>query len=190
MTRGGWPPRKSPARGSGAKSTIGPAELRRPANPPRHYHSRLHSAETAPPSETSRRIISRKLQQSSDRHRVSHKGTSNNVRGHKFGLGPIFDCLPGFFFRPLLRLEHCRVGRSLRGISRLWWKLRYQFRPNSLHHGPYFLRDGLEGGRINHVTMDCLQLGRHEQLAANNAGLIGKALAISSWGAGLRSSFC
>ena len=37
-----------------------------------------------------------------------HKGTSNNVRGHKFGLGPVFDCLPGFFFRPLLRLEHCR----------------------------------------------------------------------------------
>ena len=36
------------------------------------------------------------------------KGTSNNVRGHKFGLGPVFDCLPGFFFRPLLRLEHCR----------------------------------------------------------------------------------
>ena len=35
-------------------------------------------------------------------------GTSNNVRGHKFGLGPVFDCLPGFFFRPLLRLEHCR----------------------------------------------------------------------------------
>jgi hypothetical protein len=31
-------------------------------------------------------------------------GTSNNVRGHKFGLGPVFDCLPGFFFRPLLRL--------------------------------------------------------------------------------------
>jgi transposase len=38
----------------------------------------------------------------------SHKGTSNNVRGHKFGLGPVFDCLPGFFFRPLLRLEHFR----------------------------------------------------------------------------------
>jgi hypothetical protein len=36
------------------------------------------------------------------------KGTSNNVRGHKFGLGPVFDCLPGFFFRPLLRLEHFR----------------------------------------------------------------------------------
>ena len=36
------------------------------------------------------------------------KGTSNNVRGHKFGLGPVFDCLPGLFFRPLLRLEHCR----------------------------------------------------------------------------------
>ena len=36
------------------------------------------------------------------------KGTSNNVRGHKFGLGPIFDCLAGFFFRPLLRLEYCR----------------------------------------------------------------------------------
>jgi hypothetical protein len=32
-------------------------------------------------------------------------------------------------------------GRSLRGISSLWWKLRYQFRPNSLHHCPYFLRD-------------------------------------------------
>jgi hypothetical protein len=32
------------------------------------------------------------------------KGTSNNVRGHKFGLGPVFDYLPGFFFRPLLRL--------------------------------------------------------------------------------------
>jgi len=37
-----------------------------------------------------------------------HMGTSNNVRGHKFGLGPIFDCLAGFFFRPLLRLEYCR----------------------------------------------------------------------------------
>src|SRR3954471_16967569 len=25
------------------------------------------------------------------------KGTSNNARGRKFGLGPVFDCLPGFF---------------------------------------------------------------------------------------------
>jgi eukaryotic-like serine/threonine-protein kinase len=39
---------------------------------------------------------------------IKPQGTSNNVRGHKFGLGPVFDCLPGFFFRPLLRLEHCR----------------------------------------------------------------------------------
>src|SRR5436189_4236227 len=39
---------------------------------------------------------------------VEVMGTSNNVRGHKFGLGPVFDCLPGFFFRPLLRLEHFR----------------------------------------------------------------------------------
>jgi hypothetical protein len=39
--------------------------------------------------------------------RRRHRGTSNNVRGHKFGLylGPVFDCLPGFFFRPLLRLS-------------------------------------------------------------------------------------
>ena len=36
--------------------------------------------------------------------RIDLKGTSNNVRGHKFGLGLIVHCLPGFFFRPLLRL--------------------------------------------------------------------------------------
>ena len=45
---------------------------------------------------------------SGDGRILKTSGTSNNVRGHKFGLGPIFDCLPGFFFRPLLRLEHCR----------------------------------------------------------------------------------
>src|SRR3954453_14758339 len=28
---------------------------------------------------------------------TGEKGTSNNVRGHKFGLGSVFDCLPGFF---------------------------------------------------------------------------------------------
>src|SRR3954464_9617404 len=28
-------------------------------------------------------------------------GTSNNVRGHKFGLGPVFDCLPGLLFPPI-----------------------------------------------------------------------------------------
>ena len=46
-----------------------------------------------------------------------HKGTSNNVRGHKFGLGPVFDCLPGFFFRPLLRLEHCRQLHRLHAVA-------------------------------------------------------------------------
>src|SRR3954451_9545709 len=27
-------------------------------------------------------------------------GTSNNVRGHKFELGPVFDCIPGLLFPP------------------------------------------------------------------------------------------
>src|SRR3954471_9971448 len=31
-------------------------------------------------------------------------------------------------------------------ISTLWRKLRYQFRPNSLHHFPYFVRDVFEDG--------------------------------------------
>ena len=36
--------------------------------------------------------------------------------------------------------------------------------------------------------MDQLQFGRHDQLAANNAGFIGEALTISSLGAGLLST--
>jgi hypothetical protein len=53
------------------------------------------------------------------------------------------------------------VGRSLRAISTLWRELRYEFRPNGLHHCPYFLRDGFEDRRFNHVAMDRLQFGRH-----------------------------
>ena len=81
------------------------------------------------------------------------------------------------------------VGRAeLEGqFSKLWWKLRYQFRPNSLHHCPYFVRDGFEDRRFNQVAMDQLQFGRHDQLAADNAGFIGEALTISSLGAGLLS---
>ena len=57
----------------------------------------------------------------------------------------------------------------------------------SLHHCPYFVRDGFEDRRFNQVAMDQLQFGRHDQLAADNAGFIGEALTISSLGAGLLS---
>ena len=46
-------------------------------------------------------------------------------------------------------------------FSKLWWKLRYQFRPNSLHDCPNFVRDRFEDGRFNHVAMNGLQFGRH-----------------------------
>jgi len=45
--------------------------------------------------------------------------------------------------------------------SSLWWKLRYQFKPNSLHDCPYFVRERFEDGRFNHVAMNGLQFGRH-----------------------------
>ena len=49
----------------------------------------------------------------------------------------------------------------LRSVSRRWWKHRFEFRPHSLHHCPYFLRDDFTDGRFNHVAMDRLQFGRH-----------------------------
>jgi hypothetical protein len=54
---------------------------------------------------------------------------------------------------------------------------------------PYFLSDLFEDGGFKHVTMDRLQFGQHQQPAANNARLIGKALATSSLWAELLSLF-
>src|SRR3954465_10508083 len=36
-----------------------------------------------------------------------------------------------------------------------------EFRPNSLHYCPYFLRYSFEDGSFNHIAMDRLQFGRH-----------------------------
>jgi hypothetical protein len=73
-------------------------------------------------------------------------------------------------------------------ISRPWWKLRYQFRPNSPHYCPYLLSDVFKDGRFEHVAMDRLQFGRHQQPAANDARLIGKADLLSSFGNHRQSS--
>jgi hypothetical protein len=51
------------------------------------------------------------------------------------------------------------------------------------------LADVFEVGRLDHVAMDGLQFGWHQQLAGDNARLIGKALSISSLGADWLSSF-
>jgi hypothetical protein len=72
-------------------------------------------------------------------------------------------------------------------MSGLWWELRYKFRPNSFHDRPYFLSYVYEDGRLEHVAMDGLQFGRHQELAANYAGLIRKALAVPSLGTDLLS---
>jgi hypothetical protein len=51
-------------------------------------------------------------------------------------------------------------------------KLRYQFRPNSLHHCTYFVRDGLNDGRFNCSDGSPAIFGR---LAANDPRLIREA---------------
>ena len=65
--------------------------------------------------------------------------------------------------RAILIDPGAEAGRAeLEGqFSKLWWKLRYQFRPNSLHHRPYILRDDFEDGRFSHAAMDRLQFGGH-----------------------------
>jgi len=54
-----------------------------------------------------------------------------------------------------------------------------QFGPHCLDSCSYFLSDILEDGRFDHVAMDGLKFGRHEELAADDAGLIREALAIA-----------
>jgi hypothetical protein len=44
---------------------------------------------------------------------------------------------------------------------KFWRELRSQFRPNSLHGCPYFIRDDFEDGCLNDVAMNCLQFGWH-----------------------------
>jgi hypothetical protein len=52
-----------------------------------------------------------------------------------------------------------------------------------------FLDDIFKDGRLDHVAMDGLQFGWHHHLAADDARLVGKALAIASLDTGLLSSF-
>jgi hypothetical protein len=56
--------------------------------------------------------------------------------------------------------DACQSG--VKGFAQIFGgKLRYQVRPNRLHHCPYFVRYCFEDGRFNHVARDRLRFGRH-----------------------------
>ncbi len=76
-------------------------------------------------------------------------------------------------------------------ILRHWLRREFgrKFWPTPLHYGTHFIGDGFDNRSVKKDVMNLLQLRRHHQLAADDAGLIGKVLAIASMGADWLSSF-